>query len=151
MQKKHYLCSQLWSSHFFKCMKLWNIKTFLIIKFYNYGLRNFWRLYRMWYMYWWVPNGCYRWRWHLHNWRWLVHRVRHLCWCLPKWRNFQRINCKIALAKSSSFGLGTFFVFFLKKMSCGVCKFAKKAVPLQRGKNGLISTPKSFRYVRGFL
>jgi hypothetical protein len=43
-------------------------------------------------------------------------------------------NC---LSKVLKFWLGDFFLNILSKMSCRVCKFAKKVVPLQRERVGL--------------
>lgn len=92
LTKKHYLLIGIQNKKMYLCMVksrylprllYKNIIEYLKVKI--YGLRNWKRLYRMRYMYRWVPSRRHLWRRHLFYWSRSLHRVRNLCRGMPKW------------------------------------------------------------------
>ena len=95
LTKKHYLLIGIQNKKMYLCMvksrylpRLLYKNIIEYLKVNIYGLRNWKRLYRMRYMYRWVPSRRHLWRRHLFYWSRSLHRVRNLCRGMPKWGYF---------------------------------------------------------------
>ena len=80
----------------------------------DYGIRNWWRLHCLRYMYWWMSGRGYLWGRALFNWPRRVHRVWHLRWCLSFWGNFTSwVNKAVQQKVTSGTHTGAAFVVFM--------------------------------------